>query len=98
MPYTLPGPNVPGLLVPQWLLISISLAVIIARLNLRLRIQQTPLTASDYLMCCAWLSAVATASFDIVFARMGVITTEMDYFLMAYEGEAVVVVCGLVVC
>jgi len=72
--------------VPQWLLIGTCFVIIALRLNLRLRIQRIPLMASDYLMCCAWLSAVATASFDIVFARMGVLDPDMDYFLSSYQG------------
>ena len=81
-----PGPHAAGVLVPQWLLISASFLVILARFNLRLRIQKVPVMLSDYLTCCAWLSAVATASFDIIFARMGVFSPDIDYFLTQYEG------------
>ena len=81
-----PGPYPAGLLVPQWGLIIASFIVILLRLNLRLRIQRISLMASDYLMCCAWLCAVATASFDIVFARMGVLDPNIDYFLTRYQG------------
>lgn len=80
------GPTAVGLLVPQWLLIAVSLIVILLRLNLRLKVQRTSLTVSDYFMCAAWLSAVATASFDIEFARMGVLDPEMDYLLIQYRG------------
>lgn len=81
-----PGPYAAGVLVPQWLLIGISFLVIVARLNLRVRVQRIPLMVSDYLMCCAWLCAVATAAFDIVFARMGVFHPDLDYFMLAYDG------------
>ena len=72
--------------MPQWLLISFSFVVIALRLHLRLRIQRIPIMASDYLMCCAWVSAVITASFDVVFARMGVLDPDIDYFLTRYPG------------
>jgi hypothetical protein len=84
----LPGPHAAGLLVPQWLLISTSFFVILARINLRLRIQRVPMMLSDYLMCCAWLSSVATASFDVVFARKGILRPDIDYYLTTYEGSA----------
>jgi hypothetical protein len=81
-----PGPNAAGLLIPQWFLVGASFLVIVARLNLRLRLQGVQLMLSDYFMCCAWLCAVVTASFDIIFARMGVLDPDMDYFLTRYEG------------
>lgn len=80
-----PGPHAPGVLVPQWLLIVLSLLALVAQFNLRTTQRMSPLT-SDYLMLCAWLAAVATASFDIIFARLDVLHPDMDYFLTKYSG------------
>ena len=41
-----PGSYVAGLLIPQWLLVGMSLLGILLRLNLRIRIQRISLTAS----------------------------------------------------
>ncbi|KAF7557235.1 hypothetical protein G7Z17_g840 [Cylindrodendrum hubeiense] len=80
-----PGPV--GVLVPQWTLIIIAAAVIIARVNLRLRIQRQGLLSTDILMCLAWVAAVATASFDVKFALMGALKPNVMTTLDGYEGN-----------
>jgi len=65
--------NVSGSQVPEWLLLAVAAAAIAARLYLRLALQKKRLTASDILMCCAWVAAAGSAAFDIKFATMGVL-------------------------
>lgn len=69
----------------EWTLIAVAAAVIAARLNLRLRIQRRRLLASDILMCAAWLSAVATAGFNIRLAAFGSLDPFVDHKLGNYE-------------
>jgi hypothetical protein len=64
--------------VPEWLLLVIAAGVIGARLYLRVSIQRKSLTASDILVCFAWISAAASAAFDIKFAIMGILDVEND--------------------
>ncbi|KAL8408381.1 hypothetical protein RB594_006986 [Gaeumannomyces avenae] len=81
------GPGGEAVLVSQWLLISISAAIIAARLWLRVVVQRRRLWASDILMFLAWLASAATAAFDIVFFRMGALEPHIDTFLRQYEGS-----------
>ncbi|KAL8314648.1 hypothetical protein RB593_008317 [Gaeumannomyces tritici] len=81
------GPGGVAVLVSQWLLISISAAIIAARLWLRVVVQRRRLWASDILMFLAWLASVATAASDIVFFRMGALEPHIDTFLRQYEGN-----------
>ncbi|KAH7195590.1 hypothetical protein DER44DRAFT_874405 [Fusarium oxysporum] len=72
----------------EWALISIATAVILARLYLRLVLQRRSLLASDVFMCAAWVSAVATASFDIYFYRIGIFKPGTTFDLAGFEGTA----------
>jgi hypothetical protein len=72
--------------VPQWTLITVAAVIIGLRCNLRLRIQRVRLTASDWLMLCAWMASVTTASFDIVFASYKVLRPDLNYILATYDG------------
>ncbi|KAH8707186.1 hypothetical protein GQ44DRAFT_715907 [Phaeosphaeriaceae sp. PMI808] len=81
------GPSGEATLVTEWLLVSISAAMIIARLYLRLRITRQKLLLGDVLICLAWCAATATISFDIVFFRMNVLRTDVDVFLSGYRGD-----------
>ncbi|RYP51737.1 hypothetical protein DL769_010767 [Monosporascus sp. CRB-8-3] len=86
----IPGPYAAGVLleqVPEWLLIGIGAAIIGARIYLRVKIQEASLSASDILMCLAWCAAVTNSSFDIVFARMGVLSPHINYYLVGWDGS-----------
>ncbi|KAF5550071.1 integral membrane protein [Fusarium napiforme] len=72
----------------EWALISVATAVILARLYLRLILQRRNLLASDVFMCAAWVSAVALASFDIYFFRIGIFKPGTTFDLAGFEGTA----------
>ncbi|KAF5624490.1 integral membrane protein [Fusarium sp. NRRL 52700] len=79
-------PSGPTVVATEWALISIATAVILARLYLRLILQRRSLLASDVFMCAAWASAVATASFDIYFFRIGIFKPGTTFDLAGFEG------------
>ncbi|KAM0085390.1 hypothetical protein ACKRZS_002419 [Fusarium odoratissimum] len=81
-------PSGPTVIATEWALISIATAVILARLYLRLVLQRRSLLASDVFMCAAWVSAVATASFDIYFYRIGIFKPGITFDLAGFEGTA----------
>ncbi|KAI3579048.1 hypothetical protein IWW34DRAFT_805672 [Fusarium oxysporum f. sp. albedinis] len=84
----LPSPLGTPFNATEWALISIATAVILARLYLRLVLQRRSLLASDVFMCAAWASAVATASFDIYFYRIGIFKPGTTFDLAGFEGTA----------
>lgn len=67
-------------------MIGIAAALIGARIYLRLIIQDLPLITSDILACIAWVFTVASASYDIVFHKMGVLRSHVAYTLEGYDG------------
>ncbi|KAL0939635.1 uncharacterized protein CTRU02_206245 [Colletotrichum truncatum] len=71
----------------RWLLILTAGAVIAASLHLRINIQGRRLLTSDILLCLAWCSAVATASFDIQFTVMGALKQHVKITLDGYDGS-----------
>ncbi|KAG4257258.1 hypothetical protein FPRO04_08410 [Fusarium proliferatum] len=81
-------PSGPTVIATEWALISVATAVILARLYLRLILQRRNLLASDVFMCAAWASAVATASFDIYFLRIGIFKPGTTFDLAGFEGTA----------
>jgi hypothetical protein len=81
------GPSAEATLAAEWILLTISAAMILARLYLRLRINRHRLSLSDVLICLAWCAATATVSFDIVFFRMDVLRRDVDPFLSGYRGD-----------
>ncbi|KAH7154307.1 hypothetical protein DER46DRAFT_702914 [Fusarium sp. MPI-SDFR-AT-0072] len=81
-------PRGPTVIATEWALISVATAVIVARLYLRLVLQRRSLLASDVLMCAAWASAVATASFDTYFYRIGIFKPGTTFDLAGFEGTA----------
>ncbi|KAI1040665.1 hypothetical protein LB505_012244 [Fusarium chuoi] len=81
-------PSGPTVIATEWALISVATAVILARLYLRLVLQQRNLLASDVFMCAAWASAVTTASFDIYFFRIGIFKPGTTFDLAGFEGTA----------
>jgi hypothetical protein len=51
----------------EWLLLSIAFFLILARLNLRLRLLRRRLILSDYFVLAAFIAGVALSSFDSMF-------------------------------
>jgi hypothetical protein len=91
--FSLPGSSLVSqlIIVPQatqWTLIFIATGVIVARLYLRLILQKRRLLISDLFMCAGWCSAVALASFDIVFYRMGILRQGVTLGLVGFEGTS----------
>ncbi|KZL68699.1 hypothetical protein CT0861_03844 [Colletotrichum tofieldiae] len=80
------GPPAAAVIATEFTLIGIAATMIGARIYLRLGIQGLPLIASDILICLAWLTAVATASFDIVFHTLGVLRPHITYTLEGFQG------------
>ncbi|KAF0328957.1 hypothetical protein CGCF415_v013808 [Colletotrichum fructicola] len=71
----------------RWVTILTAGAVIAASLHLRINIQGRKLMPSDYFLCLAWCSAVATASFDIQFTVMGALKQNIKITLDGYDGS-----------
>ncbi|KAK6206703.1 hypothetical protein QIS74_13191 [Colletotrichum tabaci] len=71
----------------RWVTILTAGAVIAASLYLRINIQGRRLKVSDYFLCLAWCSAVATASFDIQFTVMGALHQNVKINLDGFNGS-----------
>ncbi|KAF4446595.1 hypothetical protein F53441_9776 [Fusarium austroafricanum] len=56
------------ILVSQFILVILATALVVARLNLRLRIQKRKLLPSDIFMIGAWVSGTITVAFSPAFA------------------------------
>ncbi|EXF77972.1 hypothetical protein CFIO01_08879 [Colletotrichum fioriniae PJ7] len=80
------GPSAATVIGTEFTLIGIAAALIGARIYLRLIIQDLPLITSDILACIAWVFTVASASYDIVFHKMGVLRSHVAYTLEGYDG------------
>jgi hypothetical protein len=63
--------------------------MIIARLYLRLKINQQRLAPSDFFLVIAWLASISNACFDIAFLRLGILKPEMDVTLSLVEDPVV---------
>lgn len=59
--------------------------ILVARIYLRIVIQKQKLIAADWLRILAWLSALATASFDIVYIVEGSLDPENNYTLVNWD-------------
>ncbi|KAM5358992.1 hypothetical protein ACJZ2D_014817 [Fusarium nematophilum] len=82
-----PTPPAAAILAAQWSLLVLAAAAIGARFYLRLKIQRLPLLRSDILICVAWVSAVAAASFDIKLEAMGALKPNVKVTLEGYNGS-----------
>ncbi|KAK1488492.1 hypothetical protein CABS01_02122 [Colletotrichum abscissum] len=80
------GPSAGAVIRTEFTLIGIAAVLIGARIYLRLVIQNLPLITSDILVCVAWLFTVASASYDVVFHKMGVLRSHVAYTLEGYDG------------
>ncbi|KAF4448457.1 tetratricopeptide repeat domain-containing [Fusarium albosuccineum] len=81
------APGASELVISEWTLISLSTAVIAARIYLRLGIQKRRLLGSDLWMTAAWAMGIVVAAFCITFIRMGVMEHGIDPSLKAYDGS-----------
>ncbi|CAG9986742.1 unnamed protein product [Clonostachys byssicola] len=82
-----PSPGPIGVLIPEWLLIAIVGAILVARLHFRLKVQKRRLRTSEILLCVTWLSAIATSAFDVEFARVGLYNKEVLTDLTGFQGS-----------
>ncbi|KAF7555856.1 hypothetical protein G7046_g6458 [Stylonectria norvegica] len=80
------SPGAGPVIASQWVLITIAAVVIIARLNLRVRIQRRTLLRSDFLMCAAWFCALFCAGFNVALAELGALNKPVKATLQGYEG------------
>ncbi|KAK1689356.1 hypothetical protein BDP55DRAFT_652967 [Colletotrichum godetiae] len=80
------GPSAAAVIGTEFTLIGVAAALIGARIYLRLVIQDLPLITSDILVCIAWVFTAASASYDIVFHKMGVLRSHVAYTLEGYDG------------
>lgn len=92
------GPPAAAVISTDWLLLSISAAMIVARLHLRLKRNRQSLLISDVFICLAWCSSVPTGSLHIVLARMGVLRANMDFLFTTFTGDAKTLQTALLVC
>lgn len=92
------GPPAAAVISTEWLLLSISAAMILARLHLRLKKNRQSLRISDIFICLAWCSSVPSGSLHIVLARMGVLRANMDFFFTAFTGDAKTLQTARLVC
>ncbi|KAH7230528.1 uncharacterized protein BKA55DRAFT_715357 [Fusarium redolens] len=68
------------------ILVIIATILVIARLNLRLRIQKRKLLLSDIFMIAAWVSGAITAAFSPVFALLDAFNPNVHTTLKGYNG------------
>ncbi|KAK1481039.1 hypothetical protein CTAM01_14108 [Colletotrichum tamarilloi] len=80
------GPSAGAVIGTEFTLTGIAAILIGARIYLRLVIQNLPLITSDILVCVAWLFTVASASYDVVFHKLGVLRSHVAYTLEGYDG------------
>ncbi|KAF5594292.1 integral membrane protein [Fusarium pseudocircinatum] len=79
------NPEAKDILLSQ-ILVIIATILVIARLNLRLRIQKRKLLLSDIFMVAAWISGVITAAFSPVFAVLHAFDPSVHTTLQGYHG------------
>ncbi|KAH7012849.1 hypothetical protein EDB80DRAFT_569156, partial [Ilyonectria destructans] len=70
-----------------WLLIAITASLIVARIYLRLKINRQQVVLSDVFICLAWCCSVMIASFDIAFAKIGVLHQNVSYALEGFDAD-----------
>ncbi|RSM15853.1 hypothetical protein CDV31_004795 [Fusarium ambrosium] len=80
------APGASELVITEWALISLSTAVIVARIYLRLGIQKRKLLGSDIWMTAAWAMGIVVAAFCITFIRLGVMEQGIYPSLGNYDG------------
>lgn len=83
-----------SLLAIEWTLVSVALVLILARLNLRLRLLGKRLVMSDFFILLSFVAALCLNCSDIILYVRGVYQPWLDYFLTFYvapEDELVVV-------
>jgi hypothetical protein len=66
-------------------LVAVASAIIVARIYLRLVIQKQRLIPADWIRIVALLSAIATASFDIVYTVEGSLDPANNYTLANWD-------------
>ncbi|RBR08332.1 hypothetical protein FVER53590_25983 [Fusarium verticillioides] len=79
------NPDAKDILLSQ-ILVIIATVLVIARLNLRLRIQKRKLLLSDIFMVVAWISGVITAAFSPAFAVLHAFDPSVHTTLRGYHG------------
>ncbi|RBR11657.1 uncharacterized protein FIESC28_08884 [Fusarium coffeatum] len=79
------APSGAAVLTVVFTLVGVAAAILVARIYLRVVIQKQKLIAADWLRILAWLSALATASFDIVYAVEGSLNPENNYTLVNWD-------------
>ncbi|KAJ4308226.1 hypothetical protein N0V84_012224 [Fusarium piperis] len=84
-----PAPSGAAVLGTIYTLIVLAAIVIAARIYLRIVIQKRRLLASDVIMILAWLSAVTTSTFDILFQKHGALEAHINYTLTNYEPDSI---------
>ncbi|KAI7763599.1 hypothetical protein LZL87_010654 [Fusarium oxysporum] len=79
------NPEAKDILLSQ-ILVIIATILVIARLNLRLRIQKRKLLFSDIFMVAAWISGLITAAFSPAFAALDAFNPSVHTTLQGYHG------------
>lgn len=75
-----------SLQLTEWLLIAVTAGLIVARINLRLRINRQQFAPSDGLIFLAWCCSLTIESLDIIFAKVGILHQDVDYALRGFNG------------
>ncbi|RGP60405.1 hypothetical protein FLONG3_10871 [Fusarium longipes] len=79
------APSGAAVLAVVFTLVAVAFAIIVARIYLRLVIQKQRLVPADWIRIVAWLSAFATASFDIVYTVEGSLDPANNYTLVNWD-------------
>ncbi|KAF5634228.1 integral membrane protein [Fusarium sp. NRRL 52700] len=79
------NPEAKDILLSQ-ILVIVATILVIARLNLRLRIQKRKLLLSDIFMVAAWISGVITAAFSPAFVVLHAFDPSVHTTLQGYHG------------
>ncbi|KAB8211093.1 hypothetical protein BDV34DRAFT_236085 [Aspergillus parasiticus] len=72
--------NSAAVIAVEWALLGICLALVLARLHLRLRLQLKRPILSDYCICLAWLCGIWGAVLDIELKKLGWLSPATTWF------------------
>jgi hypothetical protein len=75
------APSAATVIAVEFMLVTVALAIIIARVYLRLVVQKQSLVLADWVRIVAFLSGCVTAIFDIVFFVEGALDPTINFTL-----------------
>ncbi|KAF5020574.1 hypothetical protein F66182_7406 [Fusarium sp. NRRL 66182] len=83
------NPDAKDILISQFVIIFVATALVAARLNLRLRVQQRKLLHSDLIMVAAWIFSIITAAFSPAFTALDAFDPRVHTSLQGHRGGSI---------